>query len=292
MIDIKEQPVLPQRLPAWLKRPVAYGANTAAVESLLTDASLHTVCREAKCPNRGECFSRGTATFLILGGVCTRSCAFCGVSHGTPDPLDTDEPHRVCEAIRTMKLHHAVITSVTRDDLPNGGAEQFADIICQVRAELPDVTIEVLVPDFCGNYAALDMVLNAGPHVFNHNIETVPRLYSTIRPQASYRQSLEILAKASRFTVPLHVKSGIMVGLGETQDEVIQTLDDMRKHGCSFLTIGQYLRPSQSQTPVVEFVKPEQFEIYRDRACAMGFLDVQAGPFVRSSYKAETMLHH
>lgn len=278
------------RLPSWLKRPLAYAGRYDEVDAALSAASLHTVCREAKCPNRSECFSSGTATFLVMGPVCTRACRFCGVSHGEPEPLDKDEPGRVCAAAAAMGITHAVVTSVTRDDLPDGGASHFAEIIRLFRERLPRVTVEVLVPDFRGSIPAMETVLAAGPHVFNHNIETVPRLYPAIRPQALYRRSLEILAKAARSGVELKIKSGLMVGLGETPDEVMETLRDIHESGCRLMTIGQYLRPSKDQAPVAEFVTPERFDGYRTHALAMGFASVQAGPFVRSSYKAETMM--
>ena len=280
-----------RRLPSWLKRPVAPAGTVRRLEQSLTEANLHTVCAEAKCPNRGECFSRGTATFLILGKLCSRSCGFCGITHGAPQPLDKDEPRRVVEAVKRMGVSHAVITSVTRDDLPDGGAGHFAEVIRLLKQELPVVTVEVLVPDFCGNDRSLSTVLDAGPDVFNHNIETVERLYPVVRPQANYKRSLEILAKAARHEVQLNVKSGLMVGLGETSGEVFSTLADMRKAGCSFVTIGQYLRPSKQQMPVTEFVTPEQFDEYKQQALSIGFTEVNSGPFVRSSYRAEEMVN-
>jgi len=292
MIDTRQSP--PQsacrRLPPWLKKPLAHEGKTGAVATAISAGALHTVCREAKCPNRSECFSRGTATFLVMGTTCTRSCRFCGVARGEPQLLDVDEPRRVCEAAESMGLTHAVVTSVTRDDLADGGAAHFASIIRLFRSRLPNVTVEVLVPDFQGSAEALDIVLGAGPDVFNHNIETVPRLYPFVRPQASYRQSLEILAKASRYGVKLRIKSGIMVGLGETAREVLDTLHDIRVAGCNLVTIGQYLQPSEDQMPVVEFVSPDRFEWYRDQALALGFSHAKAGPFVRSSYLAEEMV--
>jgi lipoyl synthase len=279
-----------RRLPSWLKRPVALAGTVRLLEQSLTDANLHTVCAEAKCPNRGECFGRGTATFLILGKICSRSCGFCGITHGAPQPLDKDEPRRVVEAVKRMGVVHAVVTSVTRDDLPDGGAGQFAAVIRLLKQELPAVTVEVLVPDFCGNERSFITVLDAGPHVFNHNIETVCRLYPVVRPQANYARSLEILAKAARYEVQLNVKSGLMVGLGETPGEMFSAMSDIRKTGCSLLTIGQYLRPSKEQVPVVEFITPEQFDEYKQQALAMGFTEANSGPFVRSSYRAEEMM--
>jgi lipoic acid synthetase len=278
-----------QRMPSWLKRPVAPAGAQRSLEQSLSDADLHTVCAEAKCPNRGECFGRGTATFLILGKICSRTCGFCGITHGAPQHLDKDEPRRVAAAVARMGVSHAVITSVTRDDLPDGGAGQFAAVIRLLKQELPGITVEVLVPDFCGNSQSLSTVLEAGPHVFNHNIETVLRLYPAVRPQANYKRSLEILAKAAQHEVQLNVKSGLMVGLGETPGEVFSTMCDVRKTGCSLLTIGQYLRPSKEQVPVAEFITPELFDEYKLRAQAMGFTEVSSGPFVRSSYRAEEM---
>lgn len=280
----------PLRLPSWLKRPLAPPGALRALEQSLADANLHTVCAEAKCPNRGECFGRGTATFLILGKICSRTCGFCGITHGTPQPLDKDEPRRVVEAVKRMGVSHAVITSVTRDDLPDGGAGQFAAVIRLLKHELPAVTVEVLVPDFCGNDRSISTVLDADPHVFNHNMETVERLYPMVRPQANYKRSMEILAKAARHEVQLNVKSGLMVGLGEMPEEVLSAMRDIRKTGCSLLTIGQYLRPSKDQLPVVEYVTPEQFDDYRKQGLAMGFTEVNSGPFVRSSYRAEEMV--
>lgn len=290
MIDIRQSEPARARLPSWLKKPLAHAGRYDEVNALLSAASLHTVCREAKCPNRSECFSSGTATFLVMGSLCTRSCRFCGVSHGAPQQLDKDEPRRVCEAAMTMGITHAVITSVTRDDLIDGGASHFAEIIRLFRRRLPRVTVEVLVPDFRGSGQALQAVLAAGPHVFNHNIETVPRLYSAIRPQALYRRSLEMLANAAQFGVKLRIKSGLMVGLGETPDEVLETIRDMHESGCRLVTIGQYLQPSPQQVPVAEYVTPQRFDWYRTQALAMGFASVQSGPFVRSSYRAETMM--
>jgi|WetSurMetagenome_2_1015567.scaffolds.fasta_scaffold01170_4 lipoyl synthase len=278
---------LPRRLPPWLKRPLVATAATRQLERSLREDCLHTVCEEAHCPNSGECFTRGTATFLILGDICTRSCGFCGIAHGSPRPVDADEPRRVIAAIRRMGISHAVATSVTRDDLPDGGASLFAEIIERARRELPAVSMEVLVPDFNGNRTALNAVLAAGPNVFNHNVETVARLYPAVRPQADYQRSLTMLAYAAARGPDVKVKSGIMVGLGESYAEVESTLSDLRSFGCEIVTIGQYLRPSQSQLPVVEYITPEQFAAYRDLALGLGFFGVSSGPFVRSSYHAE-----
>lgn len=278
-----------RRLPPWLKRPLVASGVAQQLEKSLLDIRLHTVCTEAKCPNRSECFGRGTATFLILGNTCTRSCAFCGIAHGSPRPLDKDEPRRVAEAVRRMGITHAVVTSVTRDDLADGGAHVFAEIVGLISRELPRVSVEVLVPDFGGNPEALNLVLGARPHVFNHNVETVPRLYPAVRPQAQYRRSLEILARAAGCGADLAVKSGLMVGLGETTAEVHYALADIRAAGCGMVTIGQYLRPSKFQVPVANFITPQQFAAYRNFALGLGFAEVSSGPFVRSSYRAGEM---
>jgi lipoate synthase len=276
-------------MPSWLKRPIACGGEKNSVEAQCARHGLHTVCVEAKCPNRGECFGRGTATFLILGNVCSRECTFCSVSHGTPGPVDCEEPEGVCEAVKNMKLRHVVVTSVTRDDLPDGGAMHFARTVTLLKRNIPGIFVEILVPDFNGNSLALETVLESGPDVFNHNIETVPRLYPVIRPQAQYMRSLHLLAKAAHSGVQLETKSGLMVGLGETREEVIGTLRDLRQAGCSLVTIGQYLRPSDSQVPVYAFITPEEFKRYENTGYDLGFSRVFAGPFVRSSYRAEEM---
>ena len=276
------------RMPAWLRRPVAYAGQKKTIESFLRGSMLHTVCVEAKCPNRGECFSKGTATFLILGDTCSRSCRFCNVNKGTPLPVDGDEPARLCEAAQKMNLRHSVVTSVTRDDLPDGGASQFVKVVRALRQGMPDSSIELLIPDFNGNSNALAAVFDSMPDVLNHNIETVPRLYSAIRPQARYEQSLAVLKAAA--AKPLVAKSGLMVGLGETFDEVAGTLHDLADAGCSIVTIGQYLQPSPQQIPVHEFITPEQFKAYEAAGAALG-LEVFAGTFVRSSYRASELFN-
>jgi lipoic acid synthetase len=294
MIDLQHEAITAPsvgRMPVWLKRPLEGGATMRSLGQSLDDAGLHTVCAEARCPNRGECFSRGTATFLIMGNVCSRNCGFCAIAHGTPRHIDKDEPRRVATAVKNMGISHAVITSVTRDDLPDGGASHFAGVIRLLKQELPAVSVEVLVPDFCGNDASLFTVLEAGPQVFNHNVETVSRLYPVVRPQANYRRSLEILAKAAEHELQLNVKSGLMVGLGETPNEVQAAIGDIRDAGCSFLTIGQYLRPTKMQAPVAQYVMPGQFEEYRRYALGVGFTEVSSGPFVRSSYRAKEMIN-
>jgi lipoyl synthase len=277
------------RFPPWLKRKLAYEGRQGEVSGLLTECGLHTVCAEAKCPNRGECFSKGSAAFLILGPVCTRNCAFCGVSTGTPSPVDADEGGRLAEAAKRMGLRHVVVTSVTRDDLPDGGAAAFADVVKRLRDKVADVVIEVLIPDFCGSADSLKTVLDSGPDVLNHNMETVSRLYPQIRPQADYARSLELIRRAADSGRSV-VKSGIMVGLGETVDEVEGLMRDLRSAGCGLITVGQYLRPSARQVPVSEFVAPERFAEYERLAVDMGFAKAFCGPYVRSSYRAETLV--
>jgi|SRR5665811_1533217 len=273
------------RKPEWLKKPLPKAAAVHGVEGLLRRSSLHTVCESAKCPNKGECFERGTATFLIMGNACTRDCRFCSVPSGRPELLDASEPQHVADAAETMGLSHVVITSVTRDDLADGGAAHFAATIEAVRGRLPGATIEVLVPDFQEDAASLDVVLGARPDVFNHNVETVPRLYARVRPQADYRRSLRVLAYAAAKGTGV-VKTGIMVGLGESVEEVGTFLQDAVAAGVSVVTIGQYLRPTRDHLPVTEYVAPAVFDGYRLAGEALGLV-VEAAPFVRSSYKAE-----
>jgi lipoic acid synthetase len=252
----------------------------------LKTMGLHTVCQSASCPNIGECFSRHTATFMILGNSCTRSCGFCGVSHEGPTPVDPGEPRRVAEASAKLGLKYIVVTSVTRDDLQDGGAFQFAETIRQVKDAIPQAMVEVLIPDFQGDRAALETVLAAGPFVLNHNVETVPRLYSTVRPQAAYNRSLTVIETAKRFSASIYVKSGLMVGLGENSEEVVTVLSDLRRKGCDIVTIGQYLQPSKKNLQVAEYVPPSQFAEYERIGGKMGFRHVASGPFVRSSYHA------
>jgi lipoic acid synthetase len=277
------------RFPPWLKRKLAYEGRHGEVSGLLTECGLHTVCAEAKCPNRGECFSKGSAAFLILGPVCTRNCAFCGVSTGTPSPVDVSEGERLAEAAERMGLKHVVVTSVTRDDLPDGGAAAFADVVKRLRDRVPSAMIEVLIPDFRGSVEALKTVLDSGPDVLNHNMETVSRLYPQIRPQADYGRSLELIRRAADSGRSV-VKSGIMVGLGETVDEVSGLMRDLRSAGCGVITVGQYLRPSARQIPVSEFVTPERFAEYERLAVDMGFAKAFCGPYVRSSYRADELM--
>ena len=255
-------------------------------ENLLEELCLHTVCESAQCPNRGKCFTEGTATFLLLGNVCTRNCRFCAVEHGHPQPLDDDEPGRISQAVTTLKLEHAVLTSVTRDDLPDGGAFQFAQTIKAVRKENPNVTIEVLIPDFNGSKEALQCVLDEIPDVLNHNLETVPRLYTKVRPQADYKRSLKLIRRAKNYQPTCFTKSGLMVGLGETYEEVIDVMNELRKADCDFLTIGQYLRPSFNHYPMIRQVSQEEFESYEEMGGKMGFKAIFSGRLVRSSFMA------
>jgi lipoic acid synthetase len=273
-------------MPAWLRRLVENAGRKDSVERVIADAGLHTVCREARCPNRGECFGRGTATFLIMGNACTRACGFCHVNHAAPGPLDAGEPARLVDAVRRLNLRYAVITSVTRDDLPDGGAAHYAETVRRLKREIPGIRVEVLIPDLQGDRDALRAVLDAGPDVLNHNLETVARLYPTVRPQANYRRSLLVLSETARYNRTIFRKSGIMVGLGETAEEVHLLMRDLQDAQCQIMTIGQYLRPSPAQLPVAEYISPEQFHEYRSFGRRMGFLEVMAGPYVRSSYRA------
>jgi len=271
--------------PDWLKVKLPSGENYARLRGLIDGHRLHTVCEEARCPNMGECWNSGTATFMILGDVCTRSCGFCAVKTGRPAALDTDEPYRVAEAIRLMAVRHAVITSVNRDELPDGGAAIFAETIRQARRVNPSVRIEVLVPDFRGVRWALQLVIDERPDILNHNTETVPRLYPVVRPQAKYARSLELIRRAHE--AGMVTKSGLMLGLGESAGEVLQVMRDLRGSGCDILTLGQYLRPSKDHLPVERYVPPGEFTELRNQGMAMGFRHVESGPLVRSSYHAE-----
>jgi lipoic acid synthetase len=273
--------------PDWLKVKVQDGSSQRSVERLIRRLSLHTVCEEAHCPNRMECFSRKTATFMILGRICSRNCTFCNVTGGLPEAVDLEEPEHVARAVRELGLAYAVITSVTRDDLPDGGAGHFAAVILAVKALNPDVKIEVLIPDFLGDPWALKKVMEAGPLVINHNIETVPRLYPTVRPMADYVRSLALLQKVKELDDRVRSKSGMMVGLGEEKQEVIGVLQDLRGVGCDQVTLGQYLAPTLKHHPVVEYVPPSVFEEYRELALSLGFRQVASGPLVRSSYRAD-----
>jgi lipoic acid synthetase len=257
-----------------------------AVKSLMADLDLHTVCQSARCPNLNECWSRKAATFMIMGDLCTRTCRFCTVPKGSPLPLDLDEPERVAEAAERLGLRHVVVTSVDRDDLPDQGAGHFARTIEAIRRRIPEAVIEVLTPDFRGEAALVDVVADARPQIYNHNLETVPRLYRRVRPGAGYRRSLGLLARAKERRGDLFTKSGLMLGLGEGREELLEVLRDLRSVGVDVLTLGQYLRPSLAQLPVERYVPPEEFEEIGAAARAMGFLSVASGPFVRSSYNA------
>ncbi|MCS6771331.1 MAG: lipoyl synthase [Kiritimatiellae bacterium] len=278
------------RIPPWIRLRMNAESEFAHVHNLMGDLGLHTVCKSAKCPNIHECWGRGTATMMLLGNLCTRACRFCAVPAGRPRGLDLDEPRRVAEAARRMNLRHVVLTSVARDDLPDGGAGIFAETILAIRRELPGATIEVLTPDFQGNFDSLNLVLDAKPDVFNHNLETVKRLQAAIRPQASYGRSLSVLRAAARRPEPPVVKSGLMVGLGETDEEITEAMRDLYEAGVRLLTVGQYLQPTRAHRPVARYVEPERFAAYEREARAMGFLGVASGPMVRSSYKAEELL--
>ena len=273
--------------PDWLRVKLPYGESFKNVSNIIDDHRLHTVCQSARCPNMGECWTAGTATFMILGNVCTRSCGFCAVLTGRPDAgLDWDEPRRVADAVRLMGLKHAVVTSVNRDERPDGGAPIFAETIRLVREAQPGCTVEVLIPDFRGIWDALQIVLDVRPDILNHNVETVPRLYRRVRPQANYERSLEVLSRSKR--QGLRTKSGIMVGLGEKKEEVLDLMDDFVEAGVDVMTIGQYLQPTKMHLPVEEFVHPDIFRWYKEVGEAKGIEHVESGPLVRSSYHAHT----
>lgn len=274
--------------PEWLRVKAPQWERVGGVKEILRDLSLNTVCEEASCPNIGECFQAGTATFLIMGPACTRACPYCDIDfEKKPQPLDPTEPTRLAEAVRRMQLKHVVITSVNRDDLPDDGASQFVRCIEAVRAVSPQTTIEVLIPDLCGHWDALALLLKAQPEVLNHNTETVPRIYRRVRPQGRYERSIELLRVARELSPTTYTKSGIMVGLGETSAEVEQVMRDLRQADCDILTIGQYLQPSAKHLDVESFVTPEQFDAWRRLGEALGFLQVVASPLTRSSYHAE-----
>jgi lipoic acid synthetase len=280
---------LKMRKPEWLRIKVQGGRNKSEVEDLLRKLSLHTVCEEANCPNLMECFGRKTATFLILGKNCTRHCTFCNVEKGVPENADPAEPHKIADAVNTLGLKHVVITSVTRDDLSDGGAGHFAFVIHELKKNNPDVVVEVLIPDFQGDESSLIKVTESAPDIINHNVETVPSLYEVVRPEADYNRSLQLLRNIKIYGKGIYSKSGIMLGLGEKENEVIEVMEDLRKAGCDFLTIGQYLAPSQKHHPVVEYVHPSIFLKYKTTAFDMGFKFAASGPFVRSSYNAESL---
>ena len=274
------------RKPRWLKARFAAGERFSEIKGLLREQELHTVCEEARCPNIGECFNSGTATFMILGDVCTRACGFCDVTSGRPEGLDLLEPYRLAQAVERLALDYVVVTSVNRDDLPDGGAGIFAASIRAIHQRLPRCGVEVLIPDFEGNWDALATVVEAGPAVLNHNTETVPRLYRRVRPKGRYERSLTLIREVKRLDPAMPTKSGIMVGLGETMDEVKQVVADLRDHGCELLTVGQYLRPSLKHLPIERFWHPDEFAEIGEHARALGFRHAESGPLVRSSYHA------
>ncbi len=278
-----------ERLPEYLKRPIIDTEKTRTVRRILKTNCLNTVCENARCPNKNECYTKNTATFLIMGNVCTRNCRYCNIGCAKPAPLDMDEPMHVAQAVKELGLKYSVITSVTRDDLPDGGAEHFAKCIDKIRKLVPDVKIEILTPDFKGEHSALDRIISAHPDVFNHNIETVKELFKTARPQAIYNRSLDVL-KYIKENSDIITKSGMMIGLGETFEQIEETLTDLKKAGCDILTIGQYIQPSKEHLPVAEYYKPEDYETLKTLAQKIGFKHYQIGPLVRSSYRAAELI--
>ncbi|HBP89036.1 MAG TPA: lipoyl synthase [Nitrospirales bacterium] len=277
------------KLPSWFKVRFRSGPHYQEIRQLMDTHRLHTICEEARCPNIWECWNNRTATFLILGDICTRRCHYCSVTTGRPSPVDGEEPQRVANAVKLLKLRHAVVTSVNRDDLPDGGATLFAETIHQIRHENPTCTIEVLIPDFQGAQSDLEIVMRAKPDILNHNIETVPRLFPSVRPQGKYRRSLQVLHWAK--ALGGRTKSGLMAGLGESNEEIRQVMRDLREKECDILTIGQYLQPTLQHAPVSRYYTPEEFEQFKQEGLALGFQHVESGPMVRSSYHAEEQTH-
>ncbi|MDY0078998.1 MAG: lipoyl synthase [Ignavibacteriales bacterium] len=273
------------RRPDWLKVKLPIGQNYSEVRNLMRENRLNTVCEEARCPNMGECWNHRTATFMILGDTCTRSCGFCNVKLGLPNELDLDEPRRVADAVKKLQLRHVVITSVNRDELADGGSSIFSELVHLINRDMPDCTVEILIPDFKGDVNAFNIIMQNPPHILNHNLETVERLYHAVRPQAKYIRSLELIQWFKKRG--LATKSGIMVGIGETTEEVIKTMRDLVSHNCDILTIGQYLQPTKNHLPVDRFVKPDEFAMYKTEGLKMGFKIVESGPLVRSSYHAD-----
>ena len=282
---IPEADVRPLRRPEWIKVRAPAGENYERIQTLMRSKSLHTVCEEAMCPNLGECWGSGTATFLMLGDVCTRTCAFCDIKHGKPTLMDWGEAERVAQAVKSMDLKHAVITSVNRDELDDGGASMFVETIREIRHRIPTCAVEVLIPDFEGNEAALAAVASERPDILNHNIETVRRLFPSLRPQGKYARSIELLGRAKHMGA--RTKSGLIVGMGETMDEIREVMTDLRAVGCDILTIGQYLQPTKGHLAVVRFYEPAEFASLKEEGLALGFSHVESGPLVRSSYHAE-----
>ena len=279
-------PASPTRKPAWLKVSAPGGPNYIATRQLMRGLRLHTVCEEAHCPNIGECWEHRAATFMILGDVCTRNCAYCAVAHGTPAPLDLDEPVRLAEAVGRLELEHVVITSVDRDDLPNGGAELFAECIAAIRTRSPETSVEILIPDFKGSETALHIVVDAKPDILNHNLETIARLYRLARPGGRYPRALELLRRAKQMDPGMLTKSGVICGLGEEWDELLGAMQDLRTQGVDILTLGQYLRPSPGHLPIARYYSPDEFAELKRIGLAMGYRHVESGPLVRSSYHA------
>ncbi|PYP70465.1 MAG: lipoyl synthase [Gemmatimonadetes bacterium] len=279
-------PASPTRKPAWLKVSAPGGPNYIATRQLMRGLRLHTVCEEAHCPNIGECWEHRAATFMILGDVCTRNCAYCAVAHGTPAPLDLDEPVRLAEAVGRLELEHVVITSVDRDDLPNGGAELFAECIAAIRTRSPETSVEILIPDFKGSETALRIVVDAKPDILNHNLETIARLYRLARPGGRYPRALELLRRAKQMDPGMLTKSGVICGLGEEWDELLGAMQDVRTQGVDILTLGQYLRPSPGHLPIARYYSPDEFAELKRIGLAMGYRHVESGPLVRSSYHA------
>lgn len=277
-------------LPDFLVKKTPKQENIRRIRSLLDDATLHTVCEEARCPNIGECFSQNTLTFMLLGDICTRNCRFCGVNQGDPLPVDPEEPERITSAVNKLNLNYVVITSVTRDDLADGGAQSFVNLIIRLKNSNPRQQIEVLIPDFKGNLDSLKKILAAQPLVLNHNLETIQRLYPFIRPQADYQRSLNILRQSKEINSTVYTKSGFMVGLGETREEIFALLEDLKAANCDMVTIGQYLAPSKDHLQPQRYVDPEEFEAYEKAGKALGFMEVFSGPFVRSSYRAAEII--
>ena len=282
--------VFPRRLPPWLRKKVKETEQTIKLKKILREKELHTVCQSAGCPNISECFQKPTATFMILGNICTRHCRFCGIPKGRPQPVDPDEPRRIGDVVAALDLRHVVITSVTRDDLEDGGAAQFAETVKYIHKFSPDSSVEVLIPDFMGNEISLQIVLDSGIDILNHNVETVPRLYKEIRPEADFERSLRVLEKAKILSPNVTTKSGVMVGLGETYQEMLDVFEELHNVGCDALTIGQYIAPNLHSYPVKEYVLPETFAEYKQEALNRGIPWVNSGPYVRSSFNAEELM--
>ena len=288
LVNIEPKPLAPQRRhPDWVKVKLPSGENYVRLKTAFRRLNLHTVCEDARCPNLGDCWGRGVATFMILGDICTRGCTYCAVSKGRPDGLDTDEPRRVGEAVEGMNLRHVVITSVDRDDLPDGGASIFAETVSEIRRRRPDCTVEVLIPDFRGQVAPLQTVLQARPDILNHNTETVPRLYRRVRCGGRYSWTMDLLENSKRIAPDILTKSGLMLGLGEEHSEIVEVLADLRQRQVEILTMGQYLRPGKDHAPVVRYYRPEEFAELRCLAEGMGFTKVESAPLVRSSFHAD-----